>query len=165
MRCPHCDNELPEGAAFCIECGRSTRAATDRTIQLTPPPAPSAPPPPQLPARPERQAAAAAAHGQAGAHSCGGWSPASPLARGIGARGGAIFLIGLGLLFLTGSFWPGILALLGVVGAAEELGRGRGRSALQSAIFFVGLAVIFASGLWWPGILIVLGLCALVDRV
>lgn len=87
------------------------------------------------------------------------------MARGLTARSGAIFLIGLGILFFTGSFWPWILALVGVTGALEEFAGGAVREGATVLVMLVGLAVLFATGLFWPGILILVGLVALIDRV
>jgi hypothetical protein len=76
---------------------------------------------------------------------------------------GALWLIGLGILFLTGSFWPGILVLVGLTAYVQQSARGRSQESLRSLIFFVGLAVLFWTNLFWPGILILLGLIALIS--
>lgn len=159
MRCSSCDSPLPEGAAYCVECGAAV-AATGRTVALdqaqgprTAPPVPDLPVPAPAPTPMRRRR-----------HSLfdGSWRP---MARGLTARSGAIFLIGLGILFFTGSFWPWILALVGVTGALEEFAGGAVREGATVLVMLVGLAVLFATGLFWPGILILVGLVALIDRV
>lgn len=163
-RCTRCDSPLPEGADFCVECGAPV-AATGRTVALderrvtahAPPrelPVPAAPQPAQAPAARRRR-------GRGGL--CGGgWQP---FAGGVKPASGAIFLIGLGLLFLTGSFWPGILALVGLTGAIDELAKGNARAAGSILVFMGGLAILFATGPIWPGILILIGLVALLERI
>ena len=73
-------------------------------------------------------------------------------------------MLGIMLLVITGNVWPGILVLLGITGAIDELGRGRARAALARAVFLIGTAVLFFSGTIWPGILIVLVIAALIER-
>lgn len=177
MRCTQCDSQLPEGAEFCVECGAPVRAVTGRTTALDPartaaPPAdaqPYAPPPQQelpVPYAPPASQGQPAAPGRRERRRRslfdGSWRP---LARGLNARSGAIFLIGLGLLFFTDSFWPGILALVGVAGAMDELSNGDVRAAATVLIFMGGMAVLFFTGTFWPGILVLIGLVALLDRV
>lgn len=159
MRCKQCDSPLPEGAEFCVECGAPVRAATGRTVALDPgrPAAPAPPAPADLPAAPGRSGGR-----RRGSLFDGSWRP---MAHGLSARSGAIFLIGLGVLFFTNTFWPGILALLGVTGAIDELGNGNPRAAAMVLVFMGGMAVLFFTGWFWPGILILLGLVALFDRV
>jgi hypothetical protein len=70
--------------------------------------------------------------------------------------GGPIFLIGLALLFMTKTFWPGIFVLLGVMAVVNATQRGR-RDGLQGLVFFGGLAFLFATGWWWPGLLLWFG--------
>jgi hypothetical protein len=167
MRCSQCDSPLPEGAEFCVECGAPVRAATGRTVALDPgrpaapaPPAdlPAPPAPVSLPGAPVR----GGGRRRRGSLFDGSWRP---MAHGLGARSGAIFLIGLGVLFFTNTFWPGILALLGITGAIDELGNGNPRAAAIVLTFMGGLAVLFLTGSFWPGILVLLGLVTLLDRV
>lgn len=154
MRCSSCDCPLPDGAAYCVECGAPV-AATGRNVALDDARAPvHVPPAPDLPV----PAAAASSRGRRRRSSLGGtWRPT---ARALIARSGAIFLIGLGILFFTDSFWPWILALVGVTGALELFAGGAVREGAMSLIMLVGLAVLFATGLFWPGILILVGLVA-----
>jgi hypothetical protein len=73
-------------------------------------------------------------------------------------------MIGLGILFFTNTWWPWILALLGIVGAIEEIADGGLREAAVTLMVLGGMAVLFATGLFWPGILVLIGLAALIDR-
>lgn len=86
------------------------------------------------------------------------------MARGLRQGSGALLLIGLGVLFFTGTWWPWILALLGAVGGVEELAQGKLREAAATVVMLGGLALLFATGLFWPGILVLVGLVALIDR-
>lgn len=86
------------------------------------------------------------------------------MAHGLRGRSGALLLIGLGVLFFTGTWWPWIIALLGLTGAVEELAEGGVREAAVTLLMFGGVAVLFATGTFWPGILVLLGLVALIDR-
>lgn len=162
MICPSCERTNPADARFCIYCA----------TRLTPePPIADAAPATgatmrfdqnQTPAYslPNRAPAAASA-------------PAAPSASRSTARhrkyrnkdaGGAVFLIGLGMLILTGHFWPGILALMGVTNFVNEAARGRQQKALPTLLFMVGLSVLFSANFVWPGILILLGIMALFGK-
>jgi hypothetical protein len=157
MRCTSCDTPIPEGAAFCISCGAPV-AATGRTVALGEQGGPRT-----VPVATELPATVAGRHGRGRRRSLfdGSWRP---MAKGLRGRSGALFMIGLGVLFFTNLWWPWILALIGLTGAVEELSLGGVREALVTMLFFGGLAVLFATGLFWPGILVLLGLVALVDR-
>lgn len=158
MRCTSCDSMIPEGADFCISCGAPV-AATGRTVTLEPQRGPVAvPQPSDLPAPPVRPASQRRPRRSL---FDGSWRP---MARGLQARSGAVLLIGLGLLFFTGTWWPWILALFGVTGAIEELAQGGVREAAATLVMLGGMAVLFATGLFWPGILVLVGLVALIDR-
>jgi hypothetical protein len=74
---------------------------------------------------------------------------------------GAVWLIGLGILFLTGEFFPGILVLIGITSYLNANAHGRSPAALQPLLFFLGLAVIFWVGFSVPLMLLFLGLMAL----
>jgi len=69
---------------------------------------------------------------------------------------GPIFLIGLGLLFATKTFWPGIFMLLGMMAILNATQAHR-RDGLQGLIFWGGLALLFVTGWWWPGLLLWFG--------
>jgi hypothetical protein len=52
---------------------------------------------------------------------------------------GGVFLAGLGMLILTGWWWPGIMLVIGLASAAELARRGQMRAA---ATTFIGFAAI-----------------------
>lgn len=83
--------------------------------------------------------------------------------------GAGMFLVGLGVLFLLDWFWPGILALLGIVALVTQWVRGNPLSGLSSLVLLGGLTILFADGLAWEHVfpigLIVLGLIALVKAI
>ena len=56
---------------------------------------------------------------------------------------GGIFLIGMGILFYTGRWWPGIMFVIGAASIPEGLAKGRGWYGLQGAAWFFGLGLIF----------------------
>lgn len=157
MHCPQCGHSNPEDARFCIYCAAQlvpaqpaepTQPATGPTTRLEQaeyvPPA-SDPAPPATPS-------------------------ASP---SVGTRGwgknrekemnSMLWLIGLGVLFLTGSFWPGILVLVGLSSYVHSIAHGHQQKALRDCIFFTGLAVLFWVNLFWPGILILIGITTLLS--
>jgi hypothetical protein len=53
---------------------------------------------------------------------------------------GALFLIGLGLLFYFG-FWPGIMFVIGTVSIVQALAEGRGWYALQAGAWSFGIGI------------------------
>lgn len=142
MTCPKCGRSNPEDSQFCIYCsnrlGGSEEAAasTGPTVLLDS----STPVPPTAPLAPA-PAKSAASNGIIG----------------------AIWLIGLGILFMTKLFWPGILILVGLSAFMHESSRGRGNEALRTLVFFVGLTFLFWTGRFFPGILILLGVIALLS--
>jgi hypothetical protein len=156
MICPNCGRTNPDDAHFCIYCATRLTPETP-VVETAPATGPTTRLGPELTPAYEMPAPAAAPAP----------APASlsmPRTRRHNKEASsAVFLIGLGLLFLTGHFWPGILALVGVTSFINESARGRQQAALQGLIFFVGLSLLFWSGWFWPGILIVLGLSALIN--
>ncbi len=58
------------------------------------------------------------------------------------AVAGAIFLIGLGILIITGWWWPGIMVVIGLSSGASLIFRDRIAAGISSLIFFCGIAVI-----------------------
>lgn len=54
---------------------------------------------------------------------------------------GGIWLIGLGLLFATGWWWPGIMFVIGVASIAQGLAEGRGWSAFQGGLWCIAIGV------------------------
>ena len=90
-------------------------------------------------------------------------SPAVPPARRWRELNGGLWLIGLGVLFLSGTFWPGILVLVGLSAYLEQRARGQQQYALRSLLFPLGLALLFWTHWFWPGILILLGVLAIIS--
>jgi len=82
-----------------------------------------------------------------------------------GASSG-IFLIGFGLLYLTGWWWPGLLILLAVTGLTDIIMSGHWKDAAKTAAVFViaggALWALVWTGIMWsiliPGTLIVAGI-------
>lgn len=149
MLCPQCDRTNPDDAQFCDGCGAALApgpspipaAATGPTVRL-PEAAPLAPSPTP-----------------AGVAPVGTPGPA----RRLRQMNGGLWLIGLGVLFFTGTIWPGVLVLIGISAYLEETARGRTQQAFRALIFSIGLAALFALNWFWPGILILLGLTALLS--
>jgi hypothetical protein len=158
MNCPNCHRQNPADAKFCIYCAAqmtpqtpevdtAPKPAVGPTVRLNPAPAPSY----TLPAEPQPAPAPA--------------PQPKPRSRAFDdAPTGAVFLIGLGVLILTGNFFPGILLLLGVTGYMSEMRRGRRERALQPLVFFGGLTLLFATGFFFPGIFFLLGAMYLLGR-
>lgn len=151
MICPTCSRPNPDDAQFCIYCAApldvseqspDVNPATGSTVALDAPTQ-----------RPVAEAAAL----QPGASA--GWQPV----RYNKELTGAIWLIGLGLLFMTHTFWPGILVLAGLTAYVQEAARGRQTKAVRDLITLTGVAILFWTGLFWPGILILLGAVALLS--
>lgn len=151
MICPKCERPYLEGATFCDGCGAPLQVVPESpvtavigpTIRLNEPaPVTEIPPPAIAPI-----------------------APATRPTRLLRARqlNGGMWLIGIGILFLTGTFWPWILVLCGVSGYLEETGRGRHQEAARTLIFMVGLAILFSTPWFWPGILILIGITALLS--
>ncbi len=60
------------------------------------------------------------------------------LASGIA---GGIFLISLGVLLVTGWWWPGIMVALGLSSGAALIFRGKVLGGIVSLLFFCGIAI------------------------
>jgi hypothetical protein len=79
--------------------------------------------------------------------------------------GGGVFLVGLGMLFITGWWWPGILVVIGLAIASERALAGRFGAALGVLAVFLGIplaiALLSKIDIPWTGLiallLIVLG--------
>lgn len=54
---------------------------------------------------------------------------------------GGVWLIGLGLLFLTRQWWPGIMFVIGVSAIVEGLVEGRGWYAFQCGFWSIGIGI------------------------
>jgi hypothetical protein len=53
----------------------------------------------------------------------------------------AIWLVGIGILIVTGWWWPGIMFLIGVGSIVQGLVAGRGWYALQGGLWTIGIGV------------------------
>ncbi|MBI3175279.1 MAG: hypothetical protein HYZ25_16260 [Chloroflexi bacterium] len=82
---------------------------------------------------------------------------------------GGIFLIGLGVLIFTGSWWPGLMFVIGLALAADRAFRGNYVQALTAFAVCSAVAVVSTTDLPWnifgPFILISLGAVVLVQGV
>ena len=86
------------------------------------------------------------------------------------ALSGGIFLIGLGVLIITGWWWPGIMLVIGLSGGSELIFRGQIAKGIGTIAFFmaipIGIAILQSAVIPWaivgPLILIVLGAITLV---
>ena len=58
------------------------------------------------------------------------------------AISGAIFLISLGVLLITGWWWPGIMVAIGLSSGAALIFRGKTWQGIGSLAFFCGIAVV-----------------------
>ncbi len=79
---------------------------------------------------------------------------------------GAVFLIGLGLLFtpvanIVGGFFPGILFVIGATTIARGVAEGQPWYEVSGGLFMLGLGLFFLFGFSLPLLLIVLGLMML----
>jgi hypothetical protein len=87
----------------------------------------------------------------------------------LGALCGALFLVGLALLFQLDWIWPGILPLIWITAAPlliAELGWQLGLWVLaQTAIWTAGLPLLFRFDRIWPGVLALAGLSALLVAI
>lgn len=156
MNCPKCNYNNPEDSRFCIGCGAPFAAssapvegaATGPTQRLDPATITSASNLPDTTV-PDMTTMPTTSG------SCSG--------HGLGKLSGAVWLIGLGILFLTKAWWPGILLLIGLSGFMGDSQRGHQQQGLRSLIFFCGLALLFWTRLFWPGIFFLLALTALLS--
>ena len=56
---------------------------------------------------------------------------------------GGIFLISLGVLMVTGWWWPGIMVAIGLASGASLIFRGKVWQGIGSMAFFIGIALAF----------------------
>jgi hypothetical protein len=82
---------------------------------------------------------------------------------------GAVFLIGLGVLFtplagIVGGFFPGILFVLGATAIAHGTANGNAHDEQMGGLFLIGLGLVFLVGFSLPVLLIGLGLLLLFGR-
>lgn len=66
---------------------------------------------------------------------------------------GGVFVLGLGMLLLTGWWWPGILLVTGLAAAAELMRRGQASAATSTFLGFtafpLGIALLSAMSVPW----------------
>jgi hypothetical protein len=77
---------------------------------------------------------------------------------------GAVFLIGLGVLFLTGYWWPGILFVIGASAMARGVSEGQAWYNVPGGLWMIGLGLVFAFGFSWPLLLILIGVSMLFGK-
>ena len=73
----------------------------------------------------------------------------------------AVLLIGLGWLFLTGYWWPGLLFVIGFTMIAQGIAEGRGSSDLRTGLLLIAIGTVFAFGVKLWLLLILAGLALL----
>lgn len=82
---------------------------------------------------------------------------------------GGVFLIGLGVLIITGNWWPGIMFVIGLAAGADRAFRGNYVQALTAFAVFSAIALISAANIPWnifgPFILTSSGAIVLVQGV
>ena len=80
---------------------------------------------------------------------------------------GGIFLIGLGVLVITGTWWPGIMIVIGLAVGAERAFHGNYIQALTACAFCSAIALLSVANIPWhifgPFILISLGAVVLMQ--
>lgn len=146
-RCPSCDTLNPALARFCVNCGRSFEVATATAEPPRPAAAPTYEPIAPVPPLPPTPPALAAPR------------PVSQRKSTLwGGLGGGAFLIGLGVLAITGWWWPGIMVVLGISALLGSTAAGQPWAGVQGAFWMFGIALLAITGWWWPGILILVGL-------
>ena len=59
------------------------------------------------------------------------------------AIGGAIFFVGLGILLLTGWWWPGIIVVIGLSSLVTSLLAGKKRDAMFAVVIF-GIIIVLS---------------------
>ena len=157
MKCPRCKRTVPEDAQYCIYCAAQVAPATAPRVQAAPATGPTTRLDPEVVPGYSMSATAPA--------------PAPQLTMPHRRHGhrqrdsvGAVWLIGLGLLFLTGSFFPGILLLIGFTSYLSHSARGRERKGIQSLVFFGGLTALFWFGFSFPLLLLWIGAMILINR-
>jgi len=64
--------------------------------------------------------------------------------RKASAISGGIFLISLGVLIITGWWWPGIMIAIGLSSCAELVFRGRIAQGIGSLVFFCAIPIVVA---------------------
>jgi hypothetical protein len=157
MKCPNCRRTIPADAQYCIYCAAQIAPAAPPEVRRAPATGPTT------------RLDPAAVPGYRMPSTAPTPAPQTMLPRRRRRYQqhdavGAVWLIGLGLLFLTGQFFPGILFLVGVTSFLKHSGRGRDRQALQALVFFGGLTALFWWGFSLPLLLVWLGALMLIGR-
>ena len=75
---------------------------------------------------------------------------------------GAVWLIGLGILFATRYWWPGVLFVAAAGSLTQAFAEGRGWYSSQGALWLCGLGIWFATGMNLAVLFVILGLSMLV---
>jgi len=70
---------------------------------------------------------------------------------------GGVWLIGLGLLFATGRFWPGILFVIGIASIVQGLVEGRGWYAFHCGFWCIAIGTWALYGFGLPLLFVGLG--------
>ena len=60
------------------------------------------------------------------------------------AISGGIFIVSLGVLLITGWWWPGIMIAIGLSGGAELIFRGKIMGGIATLAFFCGIPIAIA---------------------
>lgn len=143
LQCPACGRANPANALFCVRCGERIDALQRDFMQSTtlarPAPEPSAAPlPPRTPPVQRRR---------------------RPSSRGW-PYSGAIFLIGMGLIFLLKlPFLPALFVILGLTTFIASAASGNALGGLSPLVWMFAMAVFFAvPRLGVPAIFVALGL-------
>ena len=74
----------------------------------------------------------------------------------------AIWLIGLGVLFATGFWWPGSMFLVGTASIVQGLVAGRGWYSFQGAVWTIGIGIWALFHFQIAVLLVILGVSALI---
>jgi len=88
--------------------------------------------------------------------------------RQASAISGGIFFISLGVLIITGWWWPGMMIAIGLSSGAELIFRGKTARGISTLLFFCGIPVVVwmvqKADVSWPlvGGLILVGVGAIV---
>lgn len=155
MICPRCEQNTPSDGKFCVYCGAQLNPETPVVTA-----APVTGPTQRLESTPSYNMPAPASAP----------APVAAISTAYVQRRhnkeaiGAVWLIGMGVLLLTGEVFPGVLVLIGLTAYLSQSAHGRNDKAMQSLLFFAGLAVLFWANFIFPGILFLLGAMMFFNR-
>ncbi len=79
-----------------------------------------------------------------------------PREQTLSAASGAIMLVGLVVLIVTGGLWPWMLAVMGLAVLPRAVQRGGLLAGGLAAGMLIGLAALIATGTLWPGVLVLI---------